>query len=93
MSKRRDCAGLADWAPQHRPSLAVDPSAPPANSLVPSVNVIVANEADEIPADNGNSAVPGGAIDLGESVAQAAVRSMRIRITDYLRGDSRPVVN
>jgi ADP-ribose pyrophosphatase YjhB (NUDIX family) len=54
------------------------PEAPRANRLVPSVNVIVVNDADEIllirRTDNGNWAVPGGAIDLGESVAQAAVR-------------------
>jgi ADP-ribose pyrophosphatase YjhB (NUDIX family) len=58
-----------------------DPSAPPANSLVPSANVIVANDAGEIllirRSDNGNWAVPGGAVDLGESVAQAAVRETR----------------
>jgi ADP-ribose pyrophosphatase YjhB (NUDIX family) len=55
-----------------------DPSAPKANSLVPSVNVVVINDADEIlmirRTDNDNWAIPGGAIDLGESVAQAAVR-------------------
>ncbi len=55
-----------------------DPAAPKANSLVPSVNVVVTNDADEIlmirRTDNDNWAVPGGAIDLGESVAQAAVR-------------------
>jgi len=55
-----------------------DPEAPRANSLVPSVNVVVANDAGEIllicRTDNGNWALPGGAIDLGESVAQAAVR-------------------
>jgi ADP-ribose pyrophosphatase YjhB (NUDIX family) len=55
-----------------------DPNAPKANSLVPSVNVVVTNDADEIlmirRTDNDNWAVPGGAIDLGESVAQAAVR-------------------
>jgi ADP-ribose pyrophosphatase YjhB (NUDIX family) len=55
-----------------------DPSAPKANSLVPSVNVVVVNGAGEIlmirRTDNENWAVPGGAIDLGESVAQAAVR-------------------
>jgi ADP-ribose pyrophosphatase YjhB (NUDIX family) len=55
-----------------------DPEAPQANSLVPSVNVVVVSDADEIllirRTDNGNWAVPGGAIDLGESVAQAAVR-------------------
>jgi len=45
---------------------------------VPSVNVVVANDAADIllirRTDNGNWALPGGAIDLGESVAQAAVR-------------------
>ncbi len=58
-----------------------DPNAPKANSLVPSVNVVVTNDADEIlmirRTDNDNWAVPGGAIDLGESVAQAAVRETR----------------
>jgi ADP-ribose pyrophosphatase YjhB (NUDIX family) len=55
-----------------------DPDAPAVNSLVPSVNVVVTNDAGDIlmirRTDNGNWAVPGGAIDLGESVAQAAVR-------------------
>jgi ADP-ribose pyrophosphatase YjhB (NUDIX family) len=54
------------------------PDAPKANSLVPAVNVVVVNDAGEIllirRTDNGNWALPGGAIDLGESVAQAAVR-------------------
>ena len=54
-----------------------DPEAPEANSLVPSVNVVV-DDAGAIlmirRTDNGNWALPGGAIDLGESVAQAAVR-------------------
>jgi len=55
-----------------------DPAAPAANSMVPSVNVVVVNDTDEIlmirRSDNDNWAVPGGAIDLGESVAQAAIR-------------------
>ncbi|MEV4835914.1 NUDIX domain-containing protein [Nonomuraea sp. NPDC049486] len=55
-----------------------DPDAPAANSLVPSVNVVVTNDAGEVlmirRTDNGNWAVPGGAIDLGESIPQAAVR-------------------
>jgi len=55
-----------------------DTEAPAANSLVPSVNVMVVNDEGSIllirRTDNGNWAVPGGAVDLGESVAQAAVR-------------------
>ncbi|MCW2875923.1 MAG: ADP-ribose pyrophosphatase-like protein [Sphaerisporangium sp.] len=58
-----------------------DPDAPAANSLVPSVNVVVTNEAGDIlmirRSDNDNWAVPGGAIDLGESIPQAAVRETR----------------
>jgi ADP-ribose pyrophosphatase YjhB (NUDIX family) len=54
------------------------PEAPRANSLVPSVNVVVLNDAGAIllirRTDNGNWALPGCAVDLGESVAQAAVR-------------------
>ncbi|GAA2370956.1 NUDIX domain-containing protein [Nonomuraea africana] len=55
-----------------------DPNAPAPNSLVPSVNVIVTNDAGELlmirRSDNDNWAVPGGAIDLGESIPAAAVR-------------------
>jgi 8-oxo-dGTP pyrophosphatase MutT (NUDIX family) len=58
-----------------------DPDAPRVNSMVPSVNVVVANDAGDVlmirRTDNGNWAVPGGAIDLGESVTQAAVRETR----------------
>jgi ADP-ribose pyrophosphatase YjhB (NUDIX family) len=58
-----------------------DPTAPEANSLVPSVNVVVVNDAGDVlmiqRSDNGNWAVPGGAIDLGESMTQAAVRETR----------------
>lgn len=58
-----------------------DPNAPAANSLVPSVNVIATNENGEIllirRTDNNKWAAPGGAIDLGESVTQAAIRETR----------------
>jgi 8-oxo-dGTP pyrophosphatase MutT (NUDIX family) len=55
-----------------------DPDAPAANSMVPSVNVVVVDGTGRIlmirRTDNGNWAVPGGAIDLGESMIDAAVR-------------------
>lgn len=55
-----------------------DPAAPRANSIVPSANVIVVNDQDEIllirRTDNGNWAVPGGGMDAGESITDTAVR-------------------
>lgn len=55
-----------------------DPTAPPANSLVPSANVIATNAAGQVllirRADNGNFALPGGAMDLGESLTDTAIR-------------------
>jgi ADP-ribose pyrophosphatase YjhB (NUDIX family) len=58
-----------------------DPNAPSANSLVPSVNVAVTNADGAIllirRTDNDNWALPGGAIDLGESLTQAAVRETK----------------
>jgi 8-oxo-dGTP pyrophosphatase MutT (NUDIX family) len=58
-----------------------DPNAPAANSMVPSVNVVIENDTGEIlmieRSDNGNWALPGGAIDLGESMSQAGVRETK----------------
>jgi 8-oxo-dGTP pyrophosphatase MutT (NUDIX family) len=58
-----------------------DPQAPPATSMVPAVNVVATNDQGGIlmirRTDNGNWALPGGAIDLGESASQAAVRETR----------------
>ena len=55
-----------------------DPAAPEPNSLVPAVTVIVARQDGAIllirRTDNANWALPGGAIELRESVASAAIR-------------------
>lgn len=57
-----------------------DPAAPAANSVVPSVNVVVLNERNEFllirRTDNDNWALPGGAHDPGETLTQTAVREV-----------------
>ncbi|MGE0300115.1 MAG: NUDIX hydrolase [Dehalococcoidia bacterium] len=58
-----------------------DPAAPKANSLVPSVTAAVRDEAGRIllihKIDNDYWALPGGAMEIGESVADAAVREVQ----------------
>src|SRR3954468_3079203 len=58
-----------------------DSDAPKANSLVPSVNVGVLNERGELllirRTDNENWAMPGGAMNIGETIAEAGVRETR----------------
>ncbi|WP_432974541.1 NUDIX hydrolase [Dactylosporangium sp. CA-233914] len=55
-----------------------DPDAPKANSLVPSANTVVVNDAGELllihRTDNDNWALPGGAMEPGESMTDCAVR-------------------
>jgi 8-oxo-dGTP pyrophosphatase MutT (NUDIX family) len=58
-----------------------DPTAPRANSLVPSVNSVVVDDNGRIllirRTDNKNWSLPGGAMDIGESIAEAAVRETK----------------
>src|SRR5260221_3349786 len=58
-----------------------DPEAPTASSLVPSANAVVTDDAGQIlmikRSDNDNWAIPGGAMELGESLVGAAVRETR----------------
>ncbi|MDA0160659.1 NUDIX domain-containing protein [Solirubrobacter ginsenosidimutans] len=58
-----------------------DPEAPAANSLVLSVNVAVADDGGRLllirRSDNDNWALPGGAMDPGESISDAAVRETK----------------
>jgi 8-oxo-dGTP pyrophosphatase MutT (NUDIX family) len=55
-----------------------DPDAPKPNSVVPAAVAVVAREDGAVllirRTDNGNWALPGGAIEMTESVADAAVR-------------------
>ncbi len=57
-----------------------DANAPKPNSLVPSANVVVDDGHDHLlliqRSDNGNWSLPGGAMDLGETIIDAAVREI-----------------
>ncbi len=77
---RAPSSSLLPWMGQ-RIDYLDDPGAPKANSLVPSVNVGVVNDQRQIllirRTDNQHWALPGGAMDVGETIAEAAVRETR----------------
>lgn len=58
-----------------------DPHAPKANSLVPGGSAIVTDEHGRIlmqrRTDSGNWALPGGVMDIGETLQQCVVREVR----------------
>ncbi len=58
-----------------------DPAAPRANSLVVGSSAIVLDDANRVllqrRSDSGNWALPGGAMDIGETFAQSAIREVK----------------
>lgn len=58
-----------------------DPSAPSANSLIVGSSAVVADYEGRIllqkRSDSGNWALPGGAMDIGETFAQSAIREVK----------------
>jgi ADP-ribose pyrophosphatase YjhB (NUDIX family) len=58
-----------------------DPSAPRANSLVVGSSAVVTDDGGRIllqrRSDSGNWALPGGAMDIGETLAQSAIREVK----------------
>jgi ADP-ribose pyrophosphatase YjhB (NUDIX family) len=58
-----------------------DPNAPRANSLVPGASAIVADDEGNVllhrRQDSGRWALPGGVMDIGESIAQCAEREVK----------------
>jgi ADP-ribose pyrophosphatase YjhB (NUDIX family) len=58
-----------------------NPSAPKANSLVPAASAIVTDDEDRIllirRSDNDLWSIPGGAMEIGESISETAIREVQ----------------
>jgi 8-oxo-dGTP pyrophosphatase MutT (NUDIX family) len=57
-----------------------DPNAPAVNSVIPAANVVIADDQGRIlmikRTDNGNWAIPGGTMEMGESIVDTAIREV-----------------
>jgi ADP-ribose pyrophosphatase YjhB (NUDIX family) len=58
-----------------------DPNAPAANNLVPAASAVVADQTGAIllieRTDNGLWTIPGGGMEVGETIAQTAIREVK----------------
>jgi ADP-ribose pyrophosphatase YjhB (NUDIX family) len=58
-----------------------DPNAPPANTLIPAASAIITNDRGQIllhrRTDNNLWALPGGTMEIGESIGQTVVREVQ----------------
>lgn len=58
-----------------------DPNAPVANNLVPAASAVVADKAGAIllieRTDNGLWTIPGGGMEIGETIAETAIREVK----------------
>ena len=59
----------------------LDPAAPKANSLVPGASALVIDQSGRVlmhrRSDSGNWALPGGTMDIGETLTQCAIREVK----------------
>ncbi|MFC4046880.1 NUDIX domain-containing protein [Dactylosporangium siamense] len=58
-----------------------DPDAPPATRIVPGAQVLITDQSGRVllqrRADSGNWSAPGGVMDIGETLAETAVREVK----------------
>jgi ADP-ribose pyrophosphatase YjhB (NUDIX family) len=80
-SQLSDGQGGLTMRPMARTEYVHDPAAPKPNSLVVAASAVVVNADGHLllhrRSDNAQWSIPGGAMELGESIAQTVVREVR----------------